>query len=178
MPRYRRRDKGVRRNRGALIPFVAISVLIVVLAQNGVLSSLLASLSAILSASLSNQNTFLSTPLPLPQPVVSFTSPGNQVSPPSNLPTAYAPTYPSQVQPRPPVLPGGSQPLVPVGVVGVDGQCVVPSGWVAYTIQAGETLAVIAQRYNLTAEQIAAANCLQNPDVIYEAQVLALPGSR
>jgi LysM repeat protein len=161
------------RNRGSLIPFILLILLIIVLAQNGVLGRMLDSL----SASLSGQNTFGPTPIPPGQPLVSFTSPGNQMLQPSNAPIGYAPTNPSQAQPQPAMLPGGSQPLVPVGAVGADGQCVVPSGWVAYTIQAGETLAVIAQRYNLTAEQIAAANCLQNPDVIYEAQVVALPGT-
>ena len=162
------------RNRGALIPVMVIILLLIVLAQNGMLGSLLANL----SASLSSQKTFGSTLLPPGQPLISSTSPGNQVMQPSNLPTAYALTYPPpQVQSQPPLLPAGSQTPIPLGAVGVGGQCVVPSGWVAYTVQADETLAVIAQRYNLTAEQLAAANCLQNPDLIYEAQVLAVPGT-
>jgi LysM repeat protein len=52
----------------------------------------------------------------------------------------------------------------------------VPNGWVAYTVQAGDTLAAIAASYNLTVDQLAAANCLQDPDLIYEGQVLAVPG--
>jgi LysM repeat protein len=161
------------RNRGSLIPVIVMILLIIVLAQNGVLGNWLASL----SASLSSQTTFGPTPLPLAQPPVSFSSSGNQALPLSNTSADYAPTYPSQAQPQPPLVANGAQTLVPVGVVGAGDQCVVPSGWVAYTVQAGETLAVIAQRYNLTAEQIAAANCLQNPDMIYEAQTLAVPGA-
>jgi len=165
------------RNRRSIIPVIVIILFVIVLAQNGVLGNLLASLTASLSSGLSNQNTFGPTPLPPGQPLVSFPSSGNQVLLPSEMPAAYAPTYPPQAQPQLRVLPGETQTLVPVGIVGAGGQCNVPSGWVAYTIQAGETLAVIAQRYNLTAEQIAAANCLQNPDLIYEAQELAVPGT-
>ncbi len=161
------------RRRGSLIPLLVIVLIIIVLAQNGVLGTLIASLPTILS----NQYTFGPTPRPTGQPLISFSSPGKQVVPPSNLPTAYAPAYPTQAQPQLPLLPGAGPTPIPVGSVGVGGQCIVPSGWVAYSIQAGETLAVIAQRYNLTAEQIAAANCLQNPDMIYEAQVLAVPGT-
>jgi LysM repeat protein len=52
---------------------------------------------------------------------------------------------------------------------------VVPNGWVAYTIQSGETLALIAQRYNLTVQQLASANCMDNPDLIFADQVIAVP---
>lgn len=165
------------RNRGSIIPVIVIILFVIALAQNGVLGNLLTSLTASLSTGLSNQNTFGPTPLPPGQPLVSFPSSGKQVLLPSDMPAVYAPTYPPQAQPQSPVLAGEAQTPVPVGIVGASGQCVVPSGWVAYTIQAGETLAVIAQRYNLTAEQIAAANCLQNPDLIYEAQELAVPGT-
>jgi len=166
------------RGRASVIPVIVIILFVIVLAQNGVLGNLLASVTASLSASLSNQNTFGPTPLPPGHPLVSFPSTGNQVLPTSDFPEACAPTYPAQAQPQPTVLPGVIQTRVPVGIVGASGQCVVPSGWVAYTVQAGETLAAIAQRYNLTAEQIAAANCLQNADLIYEAQELAVPGAR
>ena len=53
----------------------------------------------------------------------------------------------------------------------------IQGSYPAYTVQAGETLAVIAQRYSLTVEQMAAANCVQNPDLIYEDQTLAVPGT-
>src|ERR1043166_8176201 len=111
------------RNRGSLIPLIVVLLLILVLAQNGVLGNLLAGL----STSLSSQNTFGPTPRPPGQPLVSFLSPGNQVLPSSTLPAMYAPTYPPPAQPQPPLLPGVVQTLVPVGAVGTGGQCIVPS---------------------------------------------------
>lgn len=45
-----------------------------------------------------------------------------------------------------------------------------------YTVQPGDTLAVIASRYNLTPEDIMAANNLANPDLILAGQRLILPG--
>ena len=148
------------RSRTRLMVFILIVVVVFVLAQNGMLGSL-----------------FGATPFPLGRPLVFVTASGNQVLAPSNLPTSYAPAYASQAPPQQPIVPGVTQTLVPSGVAASGGQCIVPSGWVAYTVQAGETLAVIAQRYNLTAEQMAASNCLPNPDLIYEAQVLAVPGT-
>ena len=137
------------------------------------LGTLLSSLSGIIMSA----NMFGSTPLPTGGPLVIYSELHNQVLPIPILPTAYAPAYPTQAQLQQPIPPGARQTFVPAIVVGPGGECIVPSGWVAYGVQAGETLAVIAQRYNLTVEQMAASNCLQNPDLIYEAQVLAVPGT-
>ncbi len=162
------------RGRTPLILFILIILVVVVLAQNGMLGAFLGSV----SASIMRGDLFGVTPLPTGQPLVLFQGEGNQALPPSILPTAYAPAYPTQAQLQQPIPPGATQTLVvPPGVVAASGQCIVPAGWVTYAVQAGETLAVIAQRYNLTVEQMAASNCLQNPDLIYEAQVLAVPGA-
>jgi hypothetical protein len=157
------------RNRRSFIPYIFIILVIFILAQSGVLANVFASLSL--------GNLFGATPIPTGRSLVFFTPPGNQVLQPSNLPTAYAPGYPTQVPLQQPTLAAGTQTPVLSGVVGAGGQCIVPSGWVAYTVQAGETLAVIAERYNLTVEQLTAANCVQNPDLIYEDQMLAVPGT-
>jgi LysM repeat protein len=159
------------RGRTPLFLVIVIVLVIIVLAQNGTLGALLDSV----SASLMRGNPLEATLLPTGQPLVLFQGEGNQALPPSILPTAYAPAYPTQARLQQPIPPAAT--LVPPIVISADGQCIAPSGWVAYAVQAGETLADIAQRYNLTAEQMAASNCLQNPDLIYEAQVLAVPGT-
>lgn len=46
----------------------------------------------------------------------------------------------------------------------------------SHVVGAGETLGLIAQRYNVTLEQILALNDLPNPDLIAVGQVLQLPG--
>src|SRR5688572_20597110 len=45
-----------------------------------------------------------------------------------------------------------------------------------HVVQAGETLFSIARRYGLTVEQVAAANGITNPALIYVGQVLTIPG--
>jgi LysM repeat protein len=45
----------------------------------------------------------------------------------------------------------------------------------SYTVQAGDTLAIIAQRYGVTAQAIATANNLPNLNFIYVGQVLVIP---
>jgi LysM repeat protein len=50
-----------------------------------------------------------------------------------------------------------------------------PAGWVAYTLQQGDSLGVLAQQGNVSVEQIVAANCLPNPDMIPAGQVIYVP---
>lgn len=45
-----------------------------------------------------------------------------------------------------------------------------------HTVKPGETLGSIARLYGLTIEQIAAANGIANPNLIYAGQVLIIPG--
>jgi LysM repeat protein len=61
------------------------------------------------------------------------------------------------------------------GNTGGAAACTPPAGWVAYTVQNGDSLGVLAQQTNVTAQQIATANCLANPDVIEAGQVIYLP---
>ncbi len=53
--------------------------------------------------------------------------------------------------------------------------CVVPNGWVTYTIQSGDTIATIASTYNVPLDQFVAANCLANPDLVYVGQIVFVP---
>jgi LysM repeat protein len=46
-----------------------------------------------------------------------------------------------------------------------------------YVVQSGDTLGVIAQRYNLTLEQLMAANALTDPNVLNVGQTLIIPGN-
>jgi len=48
-------------------------------------------------------------------------------------------------------------------------------GTISHTVQQGETLSSIAQRYGTTWQAIAGANGLQNPDQIYVGQKLTIP---
>ncbi|MBP7332579.1 MAG: LysM peptidoglycan-binding domain-containing protein, partial [Firmicutes bacterium] len=46
-----------------------------------------------------------------------------------------------------------------------------------YTVQTGDTLFAIAQRYGVTVEAIVQANSITNPNVIFVGQVLTIPGT-
>jgi hypothetical protein len=160
------------RSRASLILFLFFVLLLIILANNGALGNLFSTTST--------------TPIfsgPTARPLV-FETAVPSGSSGGIIPTAYAPTAfmsnpPTvsldQSQPSSGGASNGSS--APSGVVAPSGQCVVPNGWVAYTIQSGETLAVIAQRYNLTVQQLASANCMDNPDLIYADQVIAVPAT-
>lgn len=164
------------RDRVSLILFIFLILLLVIMAQNGTLGNLLADLSGDSGFSVTVQPGYPTVrPLSFATP-----TPRNLVLPPPALPTvylppAYPPTYPA-AQPPQQQTPATNPTMVPSGAA--NGQCIVPNGWIAYTVQAGETLGTIAAAYNLTVEQLAAANCLQNPNLIYEGQILAVPGGQ
>ena len=46
-----------------------------------------------------------------------------------------------------------------------------------YVVQAGDTLFAIALRFGVTAAEIAAANGLSNPNLIFVGQRLVIPGN-
>lgn len=53
--------------------------------------------------------------------------------------------------------------------------CTVRTDWPVYTVVAGDTLAVIAQRVNSTVNDLTAANCLANANTIQVGQQLRVP---
>ena len=171
------------RDRAALILFIALILILLILAQNGSLGNIF--------SGLTNGSAFGVTGQPLLPTVrpLSFNSPvpiqgGSVQQPTAFLPTAYAlPTFEPAYAPgqQPPAVPadttGSTTGNVPAGIVSASGQCIAPNGWVPYTVRSGETLAIIGSAYNMTVDQLAAANCLTNPDLIYEGQVIAVPPS-
>jgi hypothetical protein len=162
------------RNRSGLIIFLFVLLIIIIMAQNG-------SLSRMFGGTGNGTPGFFVQPAETNRPLIFSTTAPNSglILPTAYYPTAYiAPVY------SPTYTPGYSgnvnnnnnvNAAPPVGIVSASGQCIVPNGWQPYTIQAGETLALIAQLYNLTSDQLAAANCMSNPDLIYEGQVIAVP---
>jgi LysM repeat protein len=65
----------------------------------------------------------------------------------------------------------GQQLTIPVG----PGGNVPPAPGQTYVVQSGDTLGVIAVRFNTTVEALLVANNLSNANMIYVGQVLALP---
>lgn len=56
-----------------------------------------------------------------------------------------------------------------------EGDCPLPTNWQSYTVTPGDTLSSIARRVNVTAVELAVANCLDNPDQIGVGQALYVP---
>lgn len=52
----------------------------------------------------------------------------------------------------------------------------LPANGGRYTVRTGDTLSQIAQRYNVTTAQLAAANGIGNTSYIYAGQLLTIPG--
>jgi len=53
--------------------------------------------------------------------------------------------------------------------------CAAPAGWVAYTVQTGDTLGALAENTGLTQAALVAANCLTDAYTILVGQVLYVP---
>jgi LysM repeat protein len=86
-----------------------------------------------------------------------------RITPDSGLP----PTWTPEPTPIPATLPPPSATTGP--------GTPVPSGDGTYTVQAGDTLAEIAARFNITVADLAEANDIDNIDVIEVGQVLVIP---
>lgn len=84
---------------------------------------------------------------------------------PATEPTELAPIIVERDEPAP-AAPAPSTPAPQV----------LPANGGAYTVQRGDTLSQIAQRYGLSTAQLAAANGIGNASYIYAGQTLTIPG--
>ncbi len=103
-----------------------------------------------------------------PQPAPATQAP----PPPEPVPVTVAPTppepVPETVAPPPPEPPQPPPAAPEPPAVGED-------GILLYTVQAGDTLFSIAQRFGVSLDDVVEANNIENPDVIYEGQTLTIP---
>jgi LysM repeat protein len=114
-------------------------------------------------------------PEPPPPPVGGYYQPGPGYGPESG----YYPQEPEggyyPQEPEGGYYPQEQEPVYEDYPFPDDSNYPVPGGAATHTVAPGETLYSIAQRYGFTAEAIAQANGLSNPNQIYVGQVLYLP---
>lgn len=129
-----------------------------------------------LVAQVSEEPTEEATPSPAPSetntllPPPTF-EPPTSTPPPSPTPSP-SPTATFFIQVDIPGLNGAESPT-PSSTPG----CEINADWqLTYEIQANDALASIAERYGLYVSELAAGNCLENPDVISIGQVIHVPG--
>ncbi len=107
----------------------------------------------------------LGTPPVVPTVLPTFGIPASQT--PYVFPT-FAPAGTLAGFPSLPTLSGGD-----TGNTG--GTCALPSGWVRYAVQYGDSVSIIANLTGTTTDVLVSANCLATPDVIEVGQVLFVP---
>ncbi len=102
-----------------------------------------------------------------PRPSATWT-PSPSATPSATLTFTPYPTLTPSITPF-----GGEQTRTPSA-----SGCPIPEGWVAYTVQPGDTLFGLARRWGTGTDALAEANCLPDPDAITVGQILyAPPGS-
>ena len=95
---------------------------------------------------------------------------------PTQSPNAVlTPQTPFRIVTITPFATGAAVPLSTSGVVATQSNCIVQSGWPLYTVAAGDTVGVIAQRTGATITQLVQANCLASAELIYIGQQLRVP---
>jgi LysM repeat protein len=99
-------------------------------------------------------------------PVVANAPTATPSSVPDKAPTA-APSAPPTDTPPPPSAPPTDTPLPPTATA--------PSDYVDYTVQKGDILKLIAQKYGVTVADILAVNQIANPDSLNVGSVIHIP---
>ena|SRR5215212_4913686 len=99
-------------------------------------------------------------------------TPPTPTAPPPTVPqaTSIAPTLFASITP----LPGGGG-TAPTQPASQNPNCIPPTGWIQYTIEAGDSLGALAQDTGTTMQDIITANCLSDPDTLFTGQVIYLP---
>ncbi len=148
------------RNRASAILILLMIVLILyALAQNGSLSSLtnlfnVTPNGTVLFGGITARPIFATQ---VSQPIL-VTQPPNYIAPPT---LAFGAT----------AIPQNDGSGVYAGAAG----CIIPNGWIPYTIQNGDTIGTIATAYGVALDQFIAVNCLANPDLVYAGQIVYVP---
>ena len=70
---------------------------------------------------------------------------------------------------------GTSPTLIPIPLGTEASACTPPADWYEYTIARGDTITSIAQVTNSTADELIAANCLDNPNRIRVGDLIRVP---
>lgn len=109
-----------------------------------------------LACTLSNVDPPTSTPPLLPTRFLTTLTPTFMIQTPTPTPTGIALPNPTQA---PPTV----------------ANCFPQTNWPVYVVVPGDTLSRIAERINATTAQLAQANCLSNPGLIYVGQRLYVP---
>lgn len=108
-------------------------------------------------------------------------SSGDDTNPtPTSVPIIRSPTAaltptPTIVILTPTPLPTGAAITNPTTIPPTQVNCFPQTGWPVYTVAPGDTLGVIAQVTGTSVAQLASANCLTNPELIYVGQQLRVP---
>src|SRR5579859_7455305 len=127
------------RSRATLTLLLFLLLLLIILAQNGALGNIFANFGQITPIY------YGPTAAPLSfNPLQPTAPPSNQILPAPYVPTMYVPPTYGYGQPQVPSSGGQTVVTPPPAGVSANGSCIVPNGWVAYTIQQGDTLAIIA----------------------------------
>lgn len=99
-------------------------------------------------------------PTPTARPAPTLTSP------------AAAPTLFASITPLPGLGGGGGVATQPANP-----NCPPPTGWIQYTVEAGDSIGALAEATGTTIEDLANGNCLSDPNTLFAGQVMYLPRS-
>ncbi len=113
-------------------------------------------------------NTFTPTQTYTP----SVTNTATITNTPTETPTATWTPLPTIPNLALPTLTGSE---TPVPTLFIPTQCAIRYGFVPYTVQQGDTLYSIAVRAGVSLADLAAANCIENPNAIRAGQVIYVP---